>query len=105
MTSQAQLAAKAGVAVGTVQRLEGERPYPQLPRRAPAVERALGWSAGTVRGILDGEIREMPGSIPTTLGSEVDSQAYRAAVEQARHLSRREQRRLFADLGLDDPEN
>lgn len=117
MTSQGQLAEAAGVAVGTVQRLEGGKPYPRLPNRTPAIERALYWPAGTVRKIIEGEISLPPvQAIPApssngensdaarealemarTLHPE-DEQAYRDALAAARSLSRAEKRRLLAEL-------
>lgn len=119
MSSQGQLAEAAGVAVGTVQRLEGGKPYPRLPNRTPAIERALGWPPGTVRRIVEGELDKMPIQAipaPSSNGENEDDgaaeaalefarslrpedeQAYRAALEAARSLTRAEKRRLLADL-------
>ena len=110
MSSQSQLADAAGVAVGTVQRLEGGKPYPRLPNRTPAIERALGWPPGTARKIVEGEIDKPPiQALP--VGDEAsealalarslepeDRQAYRETLEAARSLSAREKRRLMAEL-------
>lgn len=126
MTSQGQLADAAKVAVGTVQRLEGGKPYPRLPNRTPAIERALGWPPGTARKIIEGEIDKAPiQAIPAPYRSSEyteasgdaaraalaharslepeDERAYREALEAARSLSAREKRRLMAAL-FDDPE-
>lgn len=118
MTSQGQLAEVAGVAVGTVQRLEGGKPYPRLPNRTPAIERALGWAPGTVRKIVEGEIDQPEARMPAARTGEnaarealemtrslhpEEEQAYRDALEAARSLSRSEKRRLLAEL-FDDAE-
>lgn len=112
LTSQAQLATAAGVAVGTVQRLEGGKPFPRLPNRTPAIERALGWPPGTARRIVEGEIAEAPGGAVNVAQESLefarsmdaaDEEIYRAALEMARSLSRAEKRRLLADL-FDDAE-
>jgi transcriptional regulator with XRE-family HTH domain len=52
--SQQQLANAAGVARTTVKNLEGARTPTRLPSSVAAIERELGWKAGSARAVLAG---------------------------------------------------
>lgn len=52
--SQEALAARAGVAEGSVQNLESGKPRNRMPQTLAKIEPHLGWAAGSGRLILDG---------------------------------------------------
>jgi DNA-binding XRE family transcriptional regulator len=52
---QKELAARAGVSLGSVQNAEaGAVPKARMPYTVPAIAAALGWPAGTVDAVLEG---------------------------------------------------
>lgn len=68
--TQEELAARAGVSLGSVQRAEsGAVPKTRMPITLHPIARALGWSEGAVDAVLFG-------SEPTSSYTNVDAQRY-----------------------------
>lgn len=52
--TQADLAAKAGVSMGTVTNIESGKTHGRLPHKLPLIEALLGWEPGSAARVLDG---------------------------------------------------
>lgn len=98
--TQADLAAKAGIGLATVQLLERGTARTRLPNTISAVEAALGWAPGSARSVLSGGDPEPVVSLPKIrvelASGDVDRVA--AAIAVAPQLSKTEKARLLREI-------
>ncbi|MEU5417730.1 helix-turn-helix transcriptional regulator [Streptomyces sp. NPDC020667] len=79
--SQAELAERAGVSVGSVKNAEtGPAPKRRRPYTLALIETALGWESGAVDSILEGQTRPAPPAVQPVVpvGTAHAGQALRA---------------------------
>ena len=98
--TQADLAAKAGIGLSTVQLLERGTTRTRLPDTISAVESALGWAPGSARALLSGGEAEPVAQLPrirVELSAD-DADRVAAAIAAAQNLKPADRARLLREI-------
>ena len=98
--TQAELAAKAGIGLSTVQLLERGTTRTRLPDTISSVESALGWAPGSARALLFGGEAEPVAQLPRIrvelMADDADRVA--AAIAGAKNLTPADRARLLREI-------